>query len=196
MPLMRVCPSFDRLEAGHGGGFRVIKEKMSILLKKEDMTMTNFDLTPFLRSTIGFDRMTRLLENELGGGSASGYPPYNIVKLDENDYQITMAVAGFSENDLTITLNENLLVVEGRIADAEKDEQRQYLHRGIAERAFERRFQLADHIRVLNASLENGLLTVDLAREIPESMKPRKIEITSSNGKTLLDHKKGAKKAA
>jgi len=164
---------------------------------KEDMTMTNFDLTPFLRSTVGFDRLTRMLENELGAtGSASSYPPYNIVRLDENDYQITMAVAGFSEDDLTITLKENLLLVEGHILEAEQDETRQYLHRGIAERAFERRFQLADHIRVVNAALFNGLLTIDLAREIPESMKPRQIEITS--GQKFIDHKKDkrSKKAA
>lgn len=158
--------------------------------------MTNFDLTPFLRSTVGFDRLTRMLESELGASASPGYPPYNIVKLDENDYQITMAVAGFSEDDLTITLKENLLLVEGRILEAEQDENRQYLHRGIAERAFERRFQLADHIRVVNASLSNGLLTIDLAREIPESMKPRQIEITS--GQKFIDHKKDktGKKAA
>lgn len=156
--------------------------------------MTNFDLTPFLRSTIGFDRMTRLLEDELPQNRGQSYPPYNIVRLDENDYQITMAVAGFSEQDIEITLNENVLIVEGHIHDTEKDDDHQYLHRGIAERSFERRFQLADHIRVLNASMENGLLTIDLAREIPDSMKPRKIDIVS--GKKLLKHKKDGKKAA
>jgi len=156
--------------------------------------MTTFDLTPFLRSTIGFDRMTRLLEDEIGQNRGSSYPPYNIAQLDENDYQITMAVAGFAEGDIDITLTDNVLIVEGNITDRTEEDERHYLHRGIAERNFERRFQIADHIRVLNAGMENGLLTIDLAREIPEAMKPRKIEIMS--GKKLLKHKKDSSKAA
>lgn len=154
--------------------------------------MTTFDLTPLLRSTVGFDRLSRMLEAS-ALDSAPSYPPYNIVALDEDNYRITMAVAGFSQDDLDITAKENQLVVAGRVAERNKpDENAVYLHRGIAERAFERRFQLADHIRVVGATMENGLLTVELVREIPEAMKPRKIEIgagSSSSGsglKTLL----------
>lgn len=154
--------------------------------------MTTFDLTPLLRSTVGFDRLSRMLEAS-ALDSAPSYPPYNIVALDEDNYRITMAVAGFSQDDLDITAKENQLVVAGRVAERNKvDENAVYLHRGIAERAFERRFQLADHIRVVGATMENGLLTVELVREIPEAMKPRKIEIgtgSASSGsglKTLL----------
>jgi len=149
--------------------------------------MTNaLDFSPLFRSTVGFDRLSRLLE--AGALSEQGsYPPYNIVKLDEDNYRISMAVAGFSEEDLEITARENQLIVAGKTAPAEMPEEAVYLHRGIAERAFERRFQLADHIRVTGAALENGLLTVTLVREIPEQMKPRKIEISKSKEtKTIL----------
>lgn len=140
------------------------------------------DFSPLFRSTVGFDRLSRMLE----AGAMSdngGYPPYNIVQFDENNYEITMAVAGFAEDDLDITSKENQLIVSGRINRSEHHENAVYLHRGIAERAFERRFQLADHIKILNASMENGLLTISLERELPEQMKPRKIEISSANGK-------------
>lgn len=140
--------------------------------------MRSYDLSPLFRSTIGFDRMTRLLETALKADEASlSYPPYNIEKLDEDAYRITMAVAGFGPEDLEITAQENSLLIQGR---AKKEaEQGQFLYRGIAGRAFERRFQLADHVEVKGASLENGLLHVDLAREIPDAKKPRAIPIAA-----------------
>ena len=141
----------------------------------------NFDYSPLFRSTIGFDRLMRLADAATQvDSSAGGYPPYNIEATGENAYRLTMAVAGFAAEDLDITVKENALLV---VAKAKKDdENKQYLHRGIARRAFERRFQLADHLRVAGASLDNGLLHVDLVREIPEAMKPRKIAISA--GKT------------
>ena len=140
--------------------------------------MRTYDLTPLYRSTVGFDRMFDLLEN-LNKAEAGGYPPYNIERLDENQYRITLAVAGFAENDLDIELHETALTIKG--ARPESDNGRTYLHQGIAGRSFERRFQLADHVRVDGATLENGLLNIELKREVPESMKPRKVTI--SNGK-------------
>lgn len=140
------------------------------------------DFSPLFRSTVGFDRLSRMLEAGAMSDNA-GYPPYNIVQFDENNYEITMAVAGFAEDDLDITSRENQLIVSGRINRSNNKEDAVYLHRGIAERAFERRFQLADHIKILNAEMENGLLTISLERELPERMKPRKIEIKSSNSK-------------
>jgi molecular chaperone IbpA len=154
--------------------------------------MTTLDFSPLFRSTIGFDRLSQMLETSLGEGQPVSYPPYNILKLDEDNYRITMAVAGFTDKDIEITAKENQLIVQGKVAEREEKEEAHkgaYLHRGIAERAFERRFQLADHIRVTNASLENGLLTIALVREIPEQMKPRKIEIASGK---LLNNKKAA----
>lgn len=152
--------------------------------------MTTLDFSPLFRSTVGFDRLSQLLQSNALAEQSVSYPPYNIVKLSEDAYQITMAVAGFSENDIDITAKENQLIVSGKTAAREEYKEATFLHRGIAERAFERRFQLADHIRVTNARLENGLLTVDLVREIPEQMKPRKIEITV--GSKLIDGKKVA----
>lgn len=153
--------------------------------------MTTFDFSPLFRSTVGFDRLSRMLES--GALDAPSYPPYNIVALDEDNYRITMAVAGFAQDDLEITAKENQLVVAGRVAERNKlDENATYLHRGIAERAFERRFQLADHIRVVGASMENGLLTVELVREVPEQMKPRRIEIGGPSGPRTITGKKVA----
>lgn len=143
----------------------------------------HIDFAPLYRSTVGFDRLANQIENATNSTSQNGYPPYNIELLDENKYRITMAVAGFSDNDLDIQSQANTLVIKGTKA-AENDE-RTFLYQGIAERGFERRFQLADYVRVVTASVENGLLHVELEREIPEAMKPRKIEI--SNGSTLLD---------
>ena len=142
--------------------------------------MRTFDMTPLFRNSVGFDRMARMLDG-MTAEQAPGYPPYNIEKLNEDSYRITMAVAGFSESDLTVEVKENQLTIAGKVEKTEsEDENRQYLHRGIAERAFERRFNLADHIKVGHANLENGLLHVDLVREVPEAMKPRTIAI---NGK-------------
>ena len=147
--------------------------------------MNALDFSPLFRSTIGFDRLSQMLESNLTADPGVSYPPYNIVKLDEDHYRITMAVAGFSENEIDITAKENQLIVQGKALGREETKGATYLHRGIAERAFERRFQLAEHIRVTNAGLGNGLLTVELVREIPEAMKPRKVEIKSGGAKTL-----------
>jgi molecular chaperone IbpA len=146
--------------------------------------MTTFDFSPLFRSTVGFDRVSRLMDSALRNDEAGGYPPYNIEALDENAYRVTLAVAGFSPEDLTITTQENTLVVTGKIKNGE--DKGSYLYRGIAGRAFERRFQLADYIKVSGAQLVNGLLHVDLVREVPEAMKPRAIKIeTAGDGKVL-----------
>ncbi len=143
---------------------------------------TNMDLSPLYRSAIGFDRMARLLDSAVADSKPS-YPPYNVELVEENRYRITMAVAGFSEADLDITSEQNTLTISGKQGG---EDERQYLYQGIAERNFERRFQLDEHVKVVDASLENGLLHVELAREIPEAMKPRKISI---NGGALLDQR-------
>jgi molecular chaperone IbpA len=151
--------------------------------------MGHFDLTPLYRSTIGFDRLGSLLDT-LGAfeGETPSYPPYNIERVGENEYRISMAVAGFGEKDLTIEVKENTLSIRGE-KQAEV-EQSTYLHRGIAGRSFERRFQLADHVVVKGANLENGLLHVDLVRELPEAMKPRTIPIeTKSDKPRVIDSK-------
>jgi molecular chaperone IbpA len=142
--------------------------------------MRTFDLAPFYRSTIGFDRLFSLLDQANGDGS-SGYPPYNIERTGENDFRISVAVSGFSQNEISIVAKENTLTIKGEKAANENSEsQSEVLYRGIASRAFERQFQLADFVQVKNASLENGLLHVDLVREIPEAKKPRVIPISSS----------------
>ncbi len=146
--------------------------------------MHSFDFTPLFRSTIGFDRMSQLLDAAFeGGGTADGYPPYNIEKTGDDNYRVTLAVAGFGREDLEITQTENTLVLKG--GNADDGAGGKFLHRGIAGRAFERRFQLADHIRVVAAELENGLLHVDLEREVPEELKPRTIEIGSGGAKRI-----------
>jgi molecular chaperone IbpA len=147
------------------------------------MVMDAFDLSPLFRSTIGFDRLVRLSE----APRADAYPPYNIETTAENAYRLTMAVAGFAPTDLDITVKDNALLVTGK--SKTEEDSKKYLHRGIARRAFERRFQLAEHIKVAGASLDNGLLHVDLVREIPEAMKPRKIEISSGSGPRVIDQK-------
>ncbi len=151
--------------------------------------MDSFDFTPLFRSTIGFDRLLRLADAATRfDGSAQSYPPYNIEATGENAYRLTMAVAGFGRDDIEITVKENELLVSGK---SKKDEEQNaaYLHRGIARRAFERRFQLADHIKVSGASLDNGLLHVDLTREVPEEKKPRRIEIATGSAPATIDHK-------
>jgi len=138
--------------------------------------MRTFDLTPLYRSTIGFERLAQLME-QLAPESGGGYPPYNIERLDENEYRITMAVSGFGEGDIDIEVKEETLVVTGNRADEKQD--REFLYQGIAARGFERRFKLAEHVEVKGAELKNGLLNIDLVREIPEAMKPRKIAVKS-----------------
>jgi molecular chaperone IbpA len=150
------------------------------MLLKEDMAMrTTLDFAPLYRSSIGFDRMFNLLENASRLQSIDSSPPYDITKTGDDDYQITMAVAGFSQDDLTLTQEPNLLIVTGQKSAEDTGD---YLHRGIAGRSFQRRFELADHVKVVGASLVNGLLAVELRREIPEAMKPRRIEIGTSAG--------------
>ena len=136
--------------------------------------MTTFDLSPLFRTAIGFDRMARLIDTAQDAASAPAYPPYNIAKTGENTYRLTMAVAGFGQDDLDITVKDNQLVVSGKLKDEAGGE---LLYRGIAGRAFERRFALADHIVVSGADLQNGLLHVALNRVVPEALKPRRISI-------------------
>ncbi len=138
------------------------------------------DFTPFYRSAIGFDRLFQMLDQASGFDSDSGFPPYNIEKTGENAYRITLAVAGFNPDELKVEMKEQTLTVSGEKA-AEKDD-KTYLHRGIAARSFERRYQLADHVDVTGADYANGLLHVDLVRNIPEKMKPRTIAIASEPG--------------
>jgi molecular chaperone IbpA len=147
-------------------------------------TMTSYDLTPLFRSSVGFDSLSRMLDSAMKiDETAPSYPPYNIERVAGDQYRITMAVAGFAPEDLTLTSQENTLLVQGNQQGKQQKAEKtdgQYLHRGIAARAFERRFQLADHIRVTGANLEHGLLHIDLVREVPEAMKPRVIEINNS----------------
>jgi molecular chaperone IbpA len=146
----------------------------------EDYLMRTYDLTPFYRSTVGFDRLFSLLDQATADGSP-GYPPYNIERTGDNTYRISVAVSGFSQGELSIVAKENTLTIKGeKSANENGKETSEVLYRGIAARAFERAFQLADFVIVKNASLENGLLHVDLVREIPEAKKPRNIPISSS----------------
>lgn len=148
--------------------------------------MRNVDLTPLFRSTIGFDHLDKLFEAAFrDAGRDVSYPPYNIAKVGQDKYRITMAVAGFGERDLDITAHENVLLVKGQIQEPEKGVE--YLHRGIGQRPFEHRFQLADHVKVVGAKLTNGLLDVELAREVPEAMKPRKVEIGSASRPRVIE---------
>ena len=157
--------------------------------------MTTFDFSPLYRTSVGFDRLASMMSSATRQDQGNSYPPYNIRTMGEDHYQITMAVAGFSEDDIAITTEQNRLLVTGNRAD-EAEEQGEYLHRGIATRSFERRFNLADHVKVISASLENGLLHIDLEREIPEAMKPRTIKIGKSAARLLDIEKISAKKDA
>lgn len=150
-----------------------------------------FDLTPLYRSTVGFDRLFNMLDTMSNGEVAPTYPPYNIERLSENEYRISMAVAGFGEDDLNIEIKEQALTVTGKRAEKTESDGK-ILHQGIAARSFERRFQLADHVEVSGAGLENGLLHIDLKRELPEAMKPRTITITGGGGKKQIEGKKAA----
>lgn len=140
---------------------------------------TNVDFSPLYRSAIGFDRFASLIDSALGADPQPSYPPYNIELVEENRYRITMAVAGFDRNDIEIETERDTLKIVGRRAKEETP--KNYLHRGLAARNFEQRFQLADHLKVSGASLESGLLNIELVREVPEAMKPRKIEISAAN---------------
>lgn len=153
---------------------------------------TTFDFTPYRRSAIGFDRLFDVLETAARSGGADNYPPFDIERSGDDSYRITLAVAGFKPDEIDMTAQQNMLVVTGKKADA--DEGRSFVHRGIAARSFERKFELADYVQVRGASLDNGLLTIDLVREVPEAMKPRKIAI---GGQTpVLEAASEEKKAA
>ena len=158
--------------------------------------MRHFDLSPLYRSTVGFDRLFNLLDQATSNESAPSYPPYNIERTAENAYRITIAVAGFGEGDLSIESKENALTVKGEKQLVEGAEKREVLHQGIAARAFERRFQLADYVQVTGASLENGLLHIDLVREIPEAKKPRQIPINGAAPAQPVIENSGEKAAA
>ena len=157
--------------------------------------MSNYDLSPFYRSTVGFDRLFSMLDRVAGGEqNAPTYPPYNIERTGENAYRITLAVAGFAEDELSVETRENTLTVRGSKETVQKDEKRDMLYQGIAARAFERRFQLADHVVVTGAASENGLLHIDLVREVPEAQKPRTIAI--NKGATTLQSVKAPHRAS
>jgi molecular chaperone IbpA len=152
--------------------------------------MSSFDFSPFFRSTVGFDRIADLLDDAMRAAEGDGYPPYNIESVGENQYRVTLAVAGAKEDDLSIVQQQNTLIVSGKARPA--PEGTHYLHRGIAARAFERRFSLADYVKVSAANLADGLLTIDLVREVPEAMKPRTIPIGTQPAKVKAIDAKAA----
>lgn len=153
---------------------------LNILLYFEDMTMRTIDLSPLYRSFIGSDHLASLIDAASRAEKQSTYPPYNIELLDDDKYRVTMAVAGFSKDDVSIQVEENTLTITGtKKAEAKESAERKFLHKGISERSFERKFQLGDHVKVLAADMENGLLHIDMERVIPEAKKPRQIEIGS-----------------
>lgn len=150
-----------------------------------------YDFSPLFRNTVGFDRLFNMIDN-LDQEQSTSYPPYNIEKLNDDAYRISIAVAGFGEKDLNIEARENQLIVSGRVEKEDKGDQvegRTVVYRGIAERAFERRFSLADHVKVVSADLENGLLHIDLEREIPEALKPRQIAIGGDSKQKKIEKK-------
>jgi molecular chaperone IbpA len=153
------------------------RRALKSIAHQEDLTMRSFDLSPLFRYSVGFDRLDDLFETAFRSGQEASYPPYNIIKTGQDNYRITLAVAGFGEDELEVVAQENLLVVRGKAANGEQDKEVTYLHRGIARRAFEHRFQLADHVKVTGANLTNGLLDIELVRELPEAMKPQQIKI-------------------
>jgi len=155
--------------------------------------MRTIDFSPLYRSAVGFDRMAGLLESAARATEVNGWPPYNIEQLDENGYRVEIAVAGFTTDDLSIEMKENQLTVSGEKKGQEEGEgQRSYLHRGLAQRSFDLRFQIADYVIVKDARLENGLLSIELARELPEALKPRRIPIGSGSTQQIEDQRKAA----
>jgi len=155
--------------------------------------MNRFDFTPYRRNTVGFDRLFELLENNGRVAQKETYPPFNIERTGENDYKVTIAVAGFKTDEIEITAQQNMLIVSGQ-KDADSNDNRDFLHMGIASRNFERKFQLADHIHVTDADLADGLLTITLVREVPEALKPRKIAIGGQTAATVIEYDAEAKK--
>lgn len=159
--------------------------------------MHRFDFTPYRRNTVGFDRLFELLENSSRSSQNENYPPFNIERVGENEYVITVAVAGFKTEEIDITAQQNMLIVTGS-KQTDGNDNRDFLHMGIANRNFERRFQLADHIYVSSAELSDGILTISLVREVPDALKPRKIAIGEKVADTIIEHqkpKKGGKAA-
>ena len=154
--------------------------------------MRTTDFSPLYRTIVGFDRLANMIDNAAKLEPSGGYPPYNIEQLSEHEYQIELAIAGFGEDDLEIEVQENVLTIAGKRTQSEDAEQRNYLHRGIAERSFERRFHLADHVQVREASLENGLLRIQLEREIPEAKKPRRIAVNGKSETKLISADKAS----
>ena len=163
------------------GALAVVRQS----LQMANMTMTtSFDFAPYRRSTVGFDRLFDMLESGASGPNQEGYPPFDLISLEQNRFQITLALAGFRQDEIDITAQQNQLIVSGK---RREDDKATYIHRGIATRSFERRFSLADHIKVSNADLKDGLLTIDLEREIPEAMKPRRINIGGAETTQTVD---------
>jgi molecular chaperone IbpA len=158
----------------------------------EDLEMDRFDFSPLFRSTIGFDRLARLVDGAARFDTVPAYPPYNIESTGEDAYRLTMAVAGFSRDEIDVTVEKNSLVIAGKAQKEDEETQGRYLHRGIARRAFERRYSLADHIKVTGASMDNGLLHVDLVREVPEEAKPRQIKIGEAVTQPQVTQQKAA----
>ncbi len=157
--------------------------------------MNRFDFTPYRRNTVGFDRLFELLETTGRSAQNENYPPFNIERTGENDYQVTVAVAGFKMEEIDIVAQQNLLIVTGS-KQAESNDNRDFLHMGIASRNFERRFQLADHIHVTDADMSDGLLVITLVREVPEALKPRKIAIGAKTIPTVIENDEtGTKKS-
>jgi molecular chaperone IbpA len=150
----------------------------------EDIMRTDFDFAPFRRSTVGFDRLFDMLESGNASQPTDNYPPFDLEQVGDDEYRITLAVAGFRPDEIDIVAQQNLLIVSGR---KREDNERRYIHRGIATRAFERRFGLADYVQVKNADLRDGILAVDLVREIPEEMKPRKVSINGGQEQQQID---------
>jgi len=152
--------------------------------------MRTYDFSPLYRSAIGFDRLAQVFDNAMRSDAQPSYPPYNIELVAEDKYRITMAVAGFDRSELEIETERDTLKITGR--KQKDDAQRTFLHRGIAARDFEQRFQLADHVRAVSARIDNGLLNIDLIREVPEALKPRKLEIGGDAKVQLIDHQEAA----
>ena len=154
--------------------------------------MRSIDLSPLFRYSVGFDRLDDLFETAFRGGQETSYPPYDIVKTGQDAYRITLALAGFDEGDLDLEVKENLLTIKGKAGEPATEKDTAYLHRGIARRAFEHRFQLADHVRAVGANLRNGLLDIELIREVPEAMKPQKVAIGGQARPQVIQDKSAA----
>ena len=152
-----------------------------------------FDFAPYRRSTVGFDRLFDMLENSSLGQAQENYPPFDLIKLGDNDYRIELAVAGFKPGEIDITAQQNVLIVSGRKNEESDEKSSDYIYRGIATRSFERRFALADHIQVKGADMKDGLLAIELVREIPEAMKPRKIDIGGADRSVIGGGKPASK---